>query len=757
MTTVDGKLPPPGSHAEMRLPPKAAPRGPLSDSPANDSPEAREKEPAASASSGPPPSAQTVRAPALDKIEVKKISGRLLIPPIKLNPLTPEPKIAEKLPEPSTPTSLLKASSDLPAGQPFVILPPVGIVAAGAPVLRPAEVLFEHRGTAQSKAPVRPPPLPKPADKPPATGIQVVPRMAGSESVPHTEKLRPPQLPHDGARTDESLLAKPPVLPESTTTNKAPALKPLDATPITTPPIPKSTASPESKVTGPITLKETAEALAGKGAPPPLKPPFTAPGQPAAKTEETKPALRPAVLPNKALKAAELAATDVGLADKLPPPMVIASEVAPAIAAASKTSEIEKHHAPVELPSKGTETPSVVTKEKKPLPLTRAERAKKRRTVEMIFFYVILVCVCVVLYLSTLHFTRETRVEGQVIPPAGMPAADEVWIVSDFRQLTSGIAEDLAEERAPLLQEMHEREDHVQRVQADVAMREERIRLLQAQIQSAKDEEANVVKEAHDQAQNLWDGPGVQLDDDYNARRIELQNAIANRAKSLNLKYAPDPTYNAPEVWANAYRLALYEVPAGVDGAKEYEWLNAQMKAWRDFVKSQDDKREQLREQAEQIKLSPSAKLTDLNAKIDELQHRIDNTQAEEDPLKPELQQAQADLADAQTTEAGLDAKYYKQLSALPSASITKRLPLDTNGRFTWGNLENDSPFAEGEKEHHYWIFARATRADGREYWALGRFSISKDQTIGLLIEPDSFVSTKAMLRPDLSPDEQEQ
>ena len=155
--------------------------------------------------------------------------------------------------------------------------------------------------------------------------------------------------------------------------------------------------------------------------------------------------------------------------------------------------------------------------------------------------------------------------------------------------------------------------------------------------------------------------------------------------------------------------------------------------------------------------MSPAPKLTDLNAKIDDLKHRIESTQSEEDPLKPELQQAQADLAEAQTAETGLDTKYYKQLSVLPSASITKRLDVLPDGRFAWGTLENDSPFAEGENEHHYWIFARATRADGREYWALGRFSIEKNHTIGLLIEPDSFVSTKAMLRPELSPDEQAQ
>ncbi len=574
------------------------------------------------------------------------------------------------------------------------------------------------------------------------------------EPVAGAGKLPVPHLVTEAKREGNPPPLLPPPVPTAATSHRAPALKPLDATPITTLPPnllpkPQATTVPDSLVTGPITKPEKSDATGSSslGSAPPLKAPFTTSGPISVKTEENKPALRPPVLPNKTLlnlKAAEATAVESspGLkgatAEKTPPPAGT-SPTSPA----SQSPELDKLAA--------------LSKEKAPLPPTRAERAKKRRFREMVFFYLFLLVAGALLYVGTIRFSRETRVEGQVIPPKDMPLADEVWIVSDFRQLTAGIAEDLAEERAPLLQEMHERQDHVQRVQADIAVREERIRLLQEQIQAAKDEETSVVKKAHDDAQQLWDGPGAQLDDEYNARSRDLKNAIESRAKSLNLKYAPDPTYDAPEVWANAYRLALYEVPAGVNSAKEYDWLNGQMKAWRDFVKAQDDQREQLREQAAEIKLSPASKLTDLNAKIDDLQHRIDNTRAEEEPLTPELQQAQADLADVETTESGLDGKYYKQLSALPSASITKRLPLDPYGRFTWPNLEQDSPFAEGENEHHYWLFARATRADGREYWALGRFSITKDHTVGLLIDPSSFVSTKAMLRPELSPDEQEQ
>ena len=161
-----------------------------------------------------------------------------------------------------------------------------------------------------------------------------------------------------------------------------------------------------------------------------------------------------------------------------------------------------------------------------------------------------------------------------------------------------------------------------------------------------------------------------------------------------------------------------------------------------------------MRQQAAETKLAPAAKLADINARIEQLQQKIDNTQAEEEPIKAELRQAQNDFGQAQSADEGLDQKYYKQLESLPAENVLKRIPVQTNGRFTW--IE-DTAFVEGENEHRYWIFTKATRADGRQYWSLGRFSISKDSTTCVTIDPSSFVSTKAVLRPNLTPEEQAQ
>jgi len=542
------------------------------------------------------------------------------------------------------------------------------------------------------------------------------------------------------------------------------------------PPLPKEVEKPPSVPEPPAPIAEV------KPAPVPVAPPLPPPPVSVAEVKPVEapassPKLRPPVLPT-AGRTPEAEKKISMLKRAEAPPAVVPTAAILAAATAARIAEVKKAEPPV--PTKKGASASPAAPDKKTssplagsasassvppvpevaiqLPPTRAARAKKRKLISTIVFYVIAVFVVApVLYLVAIHFSTETRVEGQVIPPSGALLTDEVWIVTgDIRGQAAGVAEDLAADRAPKLQQIQERQDHVQRAQADIAAREERIRLLQEQIQAAKDEIASIIKQARDGAQHVWDGPGAALQDEYKSRLNQFRDSIATRAKSLNLTYAPDNTYQSPEVWANAYRLALYQTPPGVDGTKEHEWIEAQLKAWRDYTKSVDDRQQKLREQAAQIQLSPTSRVADLNGKVDDLQHRVDSTLSEEEPLKTELQQAQTDLVESQTAEAGLDAKYYDQLNALPVPSILSRLPLDRHGRFSWRHLERERAFAEGERTHNYSLFARAIRTDGRQYWALFHLAVDENTIQPVLVPPDSFLSTKAILRPDLPPDEQQ-
>ena len=129
-----------------------------------------------------------------------------------------------------------------------------------------------------------------------------------------------------------------------------------------------------------------------------------------------------------------------------------------------------------------------------------------------------------------------------------MALNNEMWIVTDFSSLASGIAEDLAQERTPIMQEIQERQEHVQRAQADVASREERIRLIHEQISVTKAEIASIVKSSRDATQQIWNSEGAAIDNEYQSHLDQLKKAIADRATLLKLKYEPDDTYQSPEV-----------------------------------------------------------------------------------------------------------------------------------------------------------------------------------------------------------------
>jgi hypothetical protein len=634
----------------------------------------------------------------------------------------PEPP-AEKLRPPHLSSPVLKDETrpDAPSSPAFIV-----------PPQPPAEKL-------------RPPHLPSPVlkdetrpDAPPSPALIVPPQ-------PSAEKLRPPHLPSPALK--DEMRPDAPLSPALIVPPPPRAEKPMEplAQPVSAPVSKPAPREPKPMESVPLLKKTTPLVVSSSASAPPMP-----------KAAEAKPALKPPVLPRRSLAQAAVSAE--APQTELPLPAKVAGETkaaqpAPfvAVSAVEKTAAAGAAKTPT-APAKPL--PTVPVTGKAALPLTRAARAKKRRLVDFVSFYVFFAFAMVGLFFGGLYFGRETRVEGQIIPPAGMVLNNEVWVVTDFRALAAGVAEDLAAERAPLMQEIQERQEHVQRSQADVAAREERIRLIQQEVDAAQADLVSIGKQSREATQKIWDEEGGAIDAEYTSRLNQLQRAIADRAKSLNLKYQPDPAFPSPEVWANAYRLALYDVPASVDGVKEHQWLSDQMKLWRDFLKTLDDRKSQLRDKAAAITTAIGPKVSDAQAKMDSAKQRIDATTAEEVPLKAELQQAQTDLAAAQTAEQGLDEKYYKQLDALPATVVTKHIPVEPNGRFSW--LDDDI-FAEGEKEHNYWIFSCATRSDGRQYWSLAHFRIHKNDKVCLLIDPESFVSTKAILRPNLSPEEQDQ
>jgi hypothetical protein len=713
------------------------------------------------------------------------------LPPIKINPPPPAPAVAQEpviapaaAPKIEVKPQALQIKPPVVQPMPAAVKPP--LVEARKPVTEIKPAVIEAKAPVVEVKPARkavPPPLPPrveasapppvvAASRPPASPIKPVEVKAAPPSEVHRVAHVPPLVAPDAPTPEAAAEAKisPKIDPNAQTTRIVPPSvlpKISPAQPPLSPPEAGKAVSTETvrldratkkhrlppRATGPLRPADAASVPAavptsdkpvGRLTGPVATPPKVYPIAPATAgdPEPAVPAPRaPATItPQKATVTPPTIPLNPGKGTVRPPtiPLKPAPSYAPTSAFIRGTA-----------PAAGGQEAEAVS--------PRAERKRKQRLIGLIAFYVLLVLLLPCLYFAGLYFTQETRVEGQIVPPSGMLLGNEAWIVTDFRDLAGGIASDLASDRQIVLQDMQEKVGHVQRAQADVATREGRIRLLRDQIQADNDEEMSLVKQARDAAQQIWDGPGAQMEADYQSRLDSLNRAIADRAKANHLNYAPDPNYYSPEVWANAFRLSLYQVPSGVDPVKERAWLDDQMKSWHAFTKTMDVKENDLRDQATKLKLSPAPKVADLKGQVDELQQRIDGTLAEEEPLKAELEQAQLDLKAVQQKEAALDGTPYQKLDALPEQNIIKRLDLRPNGRFSWRELEKESTYGAGEKEHVFWIFSRAFRGDGRQFWSLHRFTVDKNSTTELMIEPSSFVSTRAILRPDLSPDEQAQ
>ena len=175
--------------------------------------------------------------------------------------------------------------------------------------------------------------------------------------------------------------------------------------------------------------------------------------------------------------------------------------------------------------------------------------------------------------------------------------------MTDFRDLASGIASDLAGDRLIVMQDMQEKLGHVHRAQRRRgSARGAASDLLKDKIQADNDEQCHAGQAGArrlpadlGRAGRPARGPIIRR----TARGSEPGHR-ATRARPIALQYQPDPNFFSPEVWANAYRLALYEVPEGRRHGQGTDVArSAQMKDWHDFTKSMDLKQQnELREQA---------------------------------------------------------------------------------------------------------------------------------------------------------------
>ncbi len=464
----------------------------------------------------------------------------------------------------------------------------------------------------------------------------------------------------------------------------------------------------------------------GKGAPAPGS--DTKPGEkmPAPALPSSAPAAAPQTIQKVTLDPAHKGGSNRTHAEKLPHPRELpatstgAGATTPAIPAAPTAGT------PVQVPKKEVQ---------------RVRPAWLKIIIAVTLRLIVLGAIVGIGYYS--YYTlRETRLEGFVNLPPDFQVK-RVCLVRDFRQDVLNLAEELAMARAPLRSDIEQLETVVSRSKSDVAGREERLRLLREEVEKADKEILGVMKDATDSGNKIWSGPGAALDTEFSQKKEEFHKKIAERAAQLKIKYVDNTDYRDPEVWVNAFRLALYDAPKEINTGVQREWAEKELASWKKYVESYQQGMAALKKQVEEIQTSPQGRIGEINQRVNDLNQRIAETEQEIQPIRQELKQGQEALDKLTAEQASLESPFYKQVLDAPEGSLLLKLNFDAaTNRFTWREINRDPQFPPGE--YNLWVSAIAK--DGQEYWSYVKIHLYEYQTTQVILQPGAFVSVQTVL-----------
>lgn len=366
-----------------------------------------------------------------------------------------------------------------------------------------------------------------------------------------------------------------------------------------------------------------------------------------------------------------------------------------------------------------------------------------------IWVVVRIILIAAVLGLGYLSFNqlRETRLEGFVNLPPGYELK-KVCLVRDFRSDVLNLVEDLAVFQGPLRNDIEQLQDQISHAKSDVAGRDERVRLLNEEIDNAGKEIASSLNEARTASEEIWNGPGVQLDSEYAQKKEEFHKKILDRASKLAINYIDNNDFKDPEVWVNAFRLALYDSPKGINAATERAWAENELADWKKYVATYQQTLTDLKHKVEGIQTSPQGRIGEITKRIDDLKTQVADAQAEIEPIQKELQNNQEALNKLLEKQAGLEAPFYKQVVEAPEGGVLVKLGFDSStNRFNWREINHDPQYQPKEGEpSHYFLWVSAFSPKGQEYWSFQSIDLYYFGTTQVIIQPTALISVRDLI-----------
>ena len=190
------------------------------------------------------------------------------------------------------------------------------------------------------------------------------------------------------------------------------------------------------------------------------------------------------------------------------------------------------------------------------------------------------------------------------------------------------------------------------------------------------------------ESQKVWTDAGAVLESEYTSKLNSLKGMIQRRAAELHLPYEPTTEFESPEIWVNAYRLALYDAPDNIDAGKERMWVEARLNEWKTYEADWNKRQADLKKEVERIQATPKDKIEDVNRRVARLNLRIEETEAEMAPIQNELDGNQKMLDQLAEQDRALDRPYYEMLLSTPDKNKLYTLHVDKpTGQFSWRDI----------------------------------------------------------------------
>ena len=339
------------------------------------------------------------------------------------------------------------------------------------------------------------------------------------------------------------------------------------------------------------------------------------------------------------------------------------------------------------------------------------------------------------------HITRETTAEV-VLSIDDLTLTGIPLIVYHFDGQVSQIKRDYAERRDPMEIRLQGIEADLAAAKADLAGREEKKRILTAEVQKLRNSIPAYIAEGEKKLELLWGEESGNLDKAYADQKETLHKEIEKRAADLGLKYERNKELDALEVAVNAFRLSLYGAAKTVNVDEQRIFSEDILKRWRDFDKDWSRKQLEIKEKAMTIKQSPGPRIEDAEKRIETFKVDLNALNVDLASLQEEVNRRQQDEVEEQQMLRDVEKPFLSDLMRIPANNILREWNADLEGKYLLRNLEKSTDMPPGE----YLIFVQA-RKDDDIYWAIKPFVISQYLKTDIVISRQDFVPIRKLIQ----------